>query len=75
MRWRWWKRRRRPRGPRQAPTSRRRPIPQSRAAGSAVIPRESRESSTPRLLRTSRYLWNTGSPAFAGDGGRARGKR
>ncbi|MDD1530473.1 hypothetical protein C7U92_24060 [Bradyrhizobium sp. WBOS7] len=33
-----------------------------------VIPRESGESSTPRPLRIPHDgLWNTGSPAFAGD--------
>ena len=33
----------------------------------AVILRESGVSSTPRLLNLSLMLWNTGSPAFAGD--------
>ena len=32
-----------------------------------VIPRESGVSSTPRRLWRRRRLWNTGSPAFAGD--------
>ena len=32
-----------------------------------VIPREGGVSSTPRPLGRSRRLWNTGSPAFAGD--------
>jgi len=32
-----------------------------------VIPRESGVSSTPQLLGSSELLWDTGSPAFAGD--------
>src|SRR5437660_1271290 len=33
----------------------------------AVIPREGGVSSTPQLLGSSELLWDTGSPAFAGD--------
>ena len=42
-------------------------IARSDATSTAVILRESGVSSTPRLLVQSLRLWNTGSPAFAGD--------
>ncbi|QOZ77138.1 hypothetical protein XH83_17755 [Bradyrhizobium sp. CCBAU 53351] len=38
-----------------------------------VILREGGESSTPRLSASHKRLWNTGSPAFAGDDSCGRG--